>query len=179
MITLKESNAKLGHYTAATLGRMMVGKLSQHSKAYDQLKAILIPAYYQRWDNWTGMATPAAEPGADGAAAPAPTAALQPIDNRLLAMIEDVQQQLSQQLGHRMDHHRKAESYQGINSDTGKPYLSPSGVMDGQSQGAVPTGDYGDKGRSQGWTSPSPALHGRWWKCWARCSPCTDWTWEL
>ena len=133
MITLKESNAKLGHYSAATLGRMMLGKLSPHSKAHDQLTAILTPTYYQDWDTWAGAATvapvPAAAGPAEAPAAPPAAPAVRPIGDRLLAMIKDVQERLSQQLGHKMDHRRKAVDYKGINPDTGKPFPTPAGVM--------------------------------------------------
>ena len=129
MITMKDCNDKLGRFTAAMLGRLMLAKLSQHSKAYDQLTAILTVAYCQRWDSWTGeAATPV-----PAAAAPAPAAtqvqAVLPVGDRMLAMIEDVREKLSQQLGHKMDHRRKAWDYQGCNPDTGKPYPTPSGVM--------------------------------------------------
>ena len=132
MITVKESTNKLGTYHANLLGRLMLGKLARHSKASDRLTAILTPEYCQRWNTWAGPKPATLDPAAAGGSeqvAAAATAVVLPVGERMLAMIEDVREQLSQQLGHKMDHRRKAADFAGINPDDNKPYATPSGVM--------------------------------------------------
>ena len=129
MITLRASHDKLKHFNAELMGQLMMGKLHEHSKAHDLLEKLLTDAYHERWDNWRGKDapvddTPAAEAG-EGEAPPA----VKPLATRMRAMVADVREHLTQRLGHKADHKKKAEEYEGRDPRTGQIYATPTLVV--------------------------------------------------